>query len=241
MAVTPISLNPSSIARALGAVAFFLVLASIAGQLMVYLTGHEQVYGLVQLFNVGTELNLPAFFSSFLLLFAALLLAVITVLEKKCSASHIVQWTVLSFGFLLMAVDESVSLHEMLVAPTRQLLGDNDLGAFYFAWVIPGSVLVLALGLYFLKFLLHLPGKTRLNFLLAAIIYLGGAIGFELVGGRYAELHGTHNLAYNMISTVEESLEMAGVIIFIRALLQYIAGKHKEVRFQIDGVSLGNS
>lgn len=241
MAVTPISLNPSSVARALGAVAFFLVLASIAGQLMVYLTGHEHVYGLVRLFNVGTELNLPAFFSSFLLLFAALLLAVVTVLEKKQGASHVAQWTVLSFGFLLMAVDESVSLHEMLVEPTRKLLGDNDLGAFYFAWVIPGSVLVLALGLYFLKFLLHLPAKTRLTFLAAAIIYLGGAIGFELIGGRYAELHGTHNLAYNMISTVEESFEMAGVIIFIWALLRYIAGTHNEVGFRFDGVSSGKS
>lgn len=241
MAVTPISLNPSSVARALGAVAFFLVLASIAGQLMVYLTGHEHVYGLVRLFNVGTELNLPAFFSSFLLLFAALLLAVITVLEKKQGASHVAHWTVLSFGFLLMAVDESVSLHEMLVEPTRKLLGDNDLGAFYFAWVIPGSVLVLALGLYFLKFLLHLPAKTRLTFLAAAIIYLGGAIGFELIGGRYAELHGTHNLAYNMISTVEESFEMAGVIIFIWALLRYIAGTHNEVGFRFDGVSSGKS
>ena len=85
--------------------------------------------------------------------------------------------------------------------------------------------------------MLHLPAKTRFTFLAAAIIYLGGAIGFELIGGRYAELHGSHNLSYNMISTVEESLEMAGVIIFIRALLQYIAGKHKEVRFQFDGAS----
>lgn len=241
MVVTPISLNPSSIARALGAIALLLVLASIAGQLMVYLTGHEHVFGLVRLFNVGTELNLPAFFSTFLLLVAALLLAVITILEKKRSASHVSHWTVLSFGFLFMAVDEAVTLHEMLVEPTRKLLGDGDLGAFYFAWVIPGSVLVLVLGLYFLKFLLHLPAKTRFTFLVAAILYLGGAIGFELIGGRYAELHGTHNLAYNMISTVEESLEMAGVIIFIWALLQYIAGKHKEVRFQFAGVSIGKS
>lgn len=236
MTSNPISLNPSSIARILGAVAFFLVFASTAGQLTVYLSGHEHVYGLVRLFNVGTELNLPAFFSTFILVFAALLLAIITVLEKKRMAAHVSHWAVLAFGFLLMAVDEAVSLHEMLVAPTRQLLGDGDLGAFYFAWVIPGIIIVLVLALYFLKFLLYLPAKTRFTFLLAAIIYLGGAIGFELIGGRYAELHGSHNLAYNMISTVEESLEMAGVIIFIWALLAYIAGNFKEVRFQFNGV-----
>lgn len=236
MTSNPISLNPSSIARILGAVAFFLVLASVAGQLTVYLTGHEQVYGLVRLFNVDTELNLPAFFSTFILVFAALLLAVITVLEKKRMTAHISHWAVLTFGFLLMAVDEAVSLHEMLVEPTRKLLGDDNLGAFYFAWVIPGIVIVLVLALYFLKFLLHLPAKTRFTFLLAAIIYLGGAISFELIGGRYAELHGSHNLTYNMFATIEESLEMAGVIIFIRALLIYIASNFKEVHFRLDGV-----
>ena len=236
MTSNPISLNPSSIARILGAVAFFLVLASVAGQLTVYLTGHEQVYGLVRLFNVDTELNLPAFFSTFILVFAALLLAVITVLEKKRMAAHISHWAVLTFGFLLMAVDEAVSLHEMLVEPTRKLLGDDNLGAFYFAWVIPGIVIVLVLALYFLKFLLHLPAKTRFTFLLAAIIYLGGAIGLELIGGRYAELHGAHNLTYNMFATIEESLEMAGVIIFIRALLIYIASNFKEVHFRLDGL-----
>ncbi len=236
MTSNSISLNPSSIVCVLGAVALFLVLGSTAGQLTVYLTGHERVYGLVRLFNVGTELNLPAFFSTFILVFAALLLAVITVLEKKRQASHVSHWAMLAFGFLFMAVDEAVTLHEMMVEPTRTLLGDGNLGAFYFAWVIPGIVLVLVLGLYFLKFLLHLPAKTRFTFLMAAIIYLSGAIGLELIGGRYAELHGTHNLAYNMISTVEESLEMAGVIIFIWALLAYIAGNYKEVRFRFDEV-----
>lgn len=236
MTSNPILLNPSSIARALGAVALLLVLASAAGQLTVYLTGHEQVYGLVRLFNVDTELNLPAFFSTFILVFAALLLAVITVLEKKRMATHASHWAVLAFGFLLMAVDEAVSLHEMLVEPTRKLLGDDNLGAFYFAWVIPGIVIVLVLALYFLKFLLHLPAKTRFTFLAAAIIYLGGAIGLELIGGRYAELHGTHNLNYNMFATVEESLEMAGVIIFIRALLIYISSNFKEVQFRLDGL-----
>ena len=38
-----------------------------------------------------------------------------------------------------------------------------------------------------------------------------------------------------MIPTVEESLEMAGVIIFIWALLKYIAENYKEVRFRFDG------
>jgi hypothetical protein len=68
----------------------------------------------------------------------------------------------------------------------------------------------------------------------AATLFLGGALGVELVGSRYAEFHGGENLTYNIIATVEESLEMAGVIVFIYALLKYIADNYEEVRFRLD-------
>lgn len=236
MVINHIQLNPSSIARVLGAVTFLLVLVSTGGQLTAYWTGHSDVYGLVHLFNVNAEQNIPTFFSTFLLLFAALLLAVITLLERNRRASHVSYWAILSFGFLLMAVDEFVCLHERLVDPMRKLLGGGYLGVFYFAWVIPGIALVFLLALFFLRFLLRLPVKARLTFLLAGTIYIGGAIGFELIGGCYVESHGRQNLTYLVMTTVEESLEMAGVAIFIWALLAYIADNHKEVRFRFDGV-----
>ncbi len=235
MVSNQISVKPSRIARVLGLVAFLLVLASTGGQLTAYLTGHPTIFGLVTLFYVDAEQNIPTFFSTFLLLFAALLLAVITVLKRNQMASHVSHWAILSCGFLLMAADEAVSLHERLIEPTRKLLGDAQLGIFYFAWVIPGIALILVLTLLFVRFLLGLPAKTRLAFLMAVILYVGGSIGVELIGGAYAELHGQQNFTYSMIATVEESLEMAGLIIFIWALLVYFADNYKEVRFRFDG------
>lgn len=231
-----ISLNPSLIALVLGAVAVLLVLASIGGQLMAYLAGHPRVYGLVHLFYVDAEGNIPTGFSTFLLLFASLLLAVITVLERQQTASPVLYWATLSFGFLFMAADEALSFHERLISPLRTLLGNANLGIFYFAWVIPGIALVLVLASFFLRFLLRLPAKTKRVFLTAATLYIGGAIGVELIGGSWAELHGKRNLMYSMIATVEESLEMMGVIVFIWALLAYIADEYKEVRFRFEEV-----
>jgi hypothetical protein len=236
MVIDPISLNPSSIARVLGAMAFLLVLASIGSQLMAYLTGHSHIYGLVPLFYLDVEKNLPTGFSTLLLLFAALLLGVIAVLQRKQTDSPVLYWALLSIGCLFMAVDEAWSFHEMLIKPIRKLLGDDNLGVFYYAWVIPGIVLILVLAPFFLRFLLRLPAKTRLTFLMAAILYIGGAIGGELIGGYIDELHGKRNLPYIMIVTVEEGLEMAGVIVLIKALLVYIADNYKEVRFHFDGV-----
>jgi hypothetical protein len=231
-----ILLNPAAIARVLGAVTLFLVLASVAGQLSKFLLGHDYLRGLVPLFYVDQEENIPSFFSMSLLLFASLLLAIVAVLERERKSDWVSKWAILSFGFLFMAYDEAFQVHEILTKPVAVLLGNRHLGIFHFAWVIPGIALVVALGLSFLRFLWHLPPKTRVAFVLAATLYLGGAIVFELVGGRYAEVHGSENLTYSMIATVEESLEMVGAIVFIRALLGYIADTCTEVRFGFAGV-----
>lgn len=226
-----ISLRPSSIIRVLGAVAFLLILASIGVQLTSYLTGHRNIYGLVRLFYIDAEQNIPTFFSTFLLLFAALLLGIITILKKNQMAPYISHWMILSIGFLYMAADEVASIRDVLIRPIRTLLGVG----YPDIWDIPSIALIIILALFFLRFLLHLPPKMRSTFLIAATLYMGGAIGLELIGDRYLKLHG-NNWMYKMISTVEESLEITGIVIFIQALLVYIADTYKELRVQFDTV-----
>ncbi|RPJ25636.1 MAG: glycosyltransferase [Chloroflexi bacterium] len=219
-------------AGVLGAVAYLLVLLSIAGQFAKFVLGHAFLTGLAPLFYVDVEHNIPTYFSVWLILCAAFLLTVIASLNRGQRKPHVSQWAILSFGFLLMAIDEAFQFHERLNIPVGTLLGDASLGIFYFPWVIPGIALVSVLGLYFLRFLLHLPAATGLSFLMAATFYIGGAIGVELIGSRHAELHGYENWMYSMIATLEESLEMAGLIVFIWALLNYCADNYKEVRFR---------
>jgi hypothetical protein len=231
--VNQITLNPAAVARVLSMVAFLLVLASSVGQFSKYALGHGSVKGLVQLFNLDAEQNIPTYFQVLLMLFAALILAVIAVLHRMQSIPHASKWAVLSFGFLYMGYDEAFQVHEALGPPLRKLLGSN-LGVFYHAWIIPFSALVVLIGLYFTRFLLHLPATVRRRFLIAGTVYLGGAIGMEMIGGRYGELHGQENWIYSMLATIEESLEMAGVITFIWALLRYCADNYKEVQFRID-------
>lgn len=213
---------------------FLLILASIGGQFSRLALGYDYLKGFVPLFNLDAEGNIPTYFSVLLMLFAALLLAVIAVFYRKQKIPHVSKWAILSFGFLSMAFDEAFQVHERLISPFRTLLGDNNLGVFYFAWVIPGIALVIVFGLFFLRFLMHLPSRTRRRFLIAATLYIGGTIGFELIGGRYVELHGARNWMYIMIATVEESLEMVGLIVFIWALLEYCAESFKEVRIRFD-------
>jgi len=218
----------------LGAAALLLVLLSVGGQFSKHMLGNVSPTGLVPLFYVDTEQNVPTLFTVLLILVAASLLAIIAKLNGKRQSPHASKWAILSFGFLLMALDEAFQVHERLNLPVGALLGDGELGIFYFPWVIPGIALVLVLGLLFLRFLFHLPAATRFRFMLAATLYLGGAIGVELIGSSHAELHGYENWTYSMIATIEESLEKAGLIVFIHALLSYLAGNFKNLRFQQD-------
>jgi cellulose synthase/poly-beta-1,6-N-acetylglucosamine synthase-like glycosyltransferase len=217
----------------LGAVAFLLVLLSTVGQFSTFLLGDGVLTTLAPLFYLDMEHNIPTYFSVLLILIAALLLAVIAKNAEKQRLPHGSKWAMLSFGFLFMALDEAFQFHEQLNIPVGKLLGDGSLGFFYFPWTIPGITLVIILGLVFMKFLLHLPAKTRLRFLIAATIYLGGAIGVELFGSQHAELYGYENLTYSMIATLEESLEMTGLIVFIWALMNYCFYNYKIGRSQM--------
>ncbi len=231
--INNISIKITSVVRLLGAIAVSFIVASYAGQLITYITGHGTLYGLIPLFNVDRENNFPAFFSALLLLFSALLIFIIALLEKNRKSSLVSKWGVLSIGFLYLAADETLKLHEMMGPPMTRLMGDSHLGLLYFTWVIPGIAIVIIVALFFLRFLLKLDTKTRINFLIAGTLYVGGAIGFELIGGRYVELHGQENLTYSTIATIEESLEMAGSIVFVRGLLVYISDNFKAVQFQV--------
>ena len=48
--------------------------------------------------------------------------------------------------------------------------------------------------------------------------FLGGGLGLESLGGHYAFLHGEDNLTSELFCVVEESLEMAGLLVWIHAL-----------------------
>ncbi|WP_238178428.1 hypothetical protein [Calothrix sp. 336/3] len=74
----------------------------------------------------------------------------------------------------------------------------------------------------FSKFIINLPRKTRSNFLVAGLIYLSGAIGCELIGGYILDSR-MRGIFYLIIITLEESLEMLGIAVFIYGLLSHIS------------------
>ncbi|MEL6495205.1 MAG: hypothetical protein AAFQ41_08775, partial [Cyanobacteria bacterium J06623_7] len=130
-------------------------------------------------------------------------------------------WRLLSRIFAFMAVDEVVSLHEIFIIP--EVSEALNLPWFlHSAWVIPGTFFLLWFIRRYHRFVRHLPQRSRFNFVLAACIYVGGALIMEMIGSHFAESLSQQHIIYAAIVSVEECLEMTGIIVFIYALFHYL-------------------
>jgi hypothetical protein len=228
-----INLEPKKISLWLGSLTAFFAVISLIIQYRKFFAADKTAINLEPLFGLETELSLPSIYSVLLLFMAAVLLALVTILKKKEGARYVFNWFILTCGFFLMTLDEGASIHELLMEPMGKLMGSNTPRVFYYTWVIPALILVFIIGLLFIKFVFALPGKTRLEFLIAAVIYLCGAVGFEMVCGIYAVLYGVNNFGINLLANFEEIFEMGGTILFIHALLDYIGKSYLTVKFRI--------
>lgn len=195
-----------------------LVLASLLGTSLEFFLGHDYARGFVPMFDLDTEKNVPTYFSAALLLGCGTLLLRIGLNHRKAGSTGLM-WAGLAAVFIFLALDEALVIHERLIVPVREAL--NLPGVFYYAWVVPYGIGLALLAALYLRFLLGLPVRDMLRFLVAGALYVLGALGLELVGGLYADLRGTHDLAYACIVTLEELLEMLGVTLFVHALLRY--------------------
>jgi hypothetical protein len=217
-----IALAPATVTQFLLRVVACLVLISFLSQMTVYfLPDYPSRDYLTRAFCVDCEQNIPTVYSVLALLFSSLLLGAIAHAKNLDSCRYKNHWKVLSFIFLYLSLDEGAQFHEQLIYPMRSLL--NATGFLYYTWVVPLGFLVVIFLLSYTPFLFHLPVATRKLFVLASVLYIGGALGMELIGGYQAERWGTsNNLPYLITATVEESLEMLGIVIFIHALMSYI-------------------
>ncbi|SFF91808.1 hypothetical protein [Pontibacter chinhatensis] len=194
-----------------------------------HFTDHPNAWGIIPQFELDMERNIPTYFSSFILLLSSVLLFAVAELKRKQQDKHVWHWRLLSGIFLYMSMDESAGVHEMLIYPLRENF--QLTGIFYFSWVIVGGLLVLGLGLYYLPFLFSLSARMRNGLMLAGVVYVSGALGVELFGGYYSDAYGENNFTYGLITTVEESLELAGVLMLMTVLYKHLVQQLASMRF----------
>lgn len=204
-----------------------LILIGFVTQSYVYLPKDYGLHGALSLLDpngggvkplsVDTERSVPTWFASALLLLCSMFAFSALARNEEHTARYAGRWKVLSIVLLLMSLDEAVGLHERTIEPLRSALKAG--GPFYYAWVIPALIFVLAFALAYRRFLLDLSSKTRRLVAVAGTLYVCGALIMEMVGGAYADAYGGAGIAYLAITSVEECLEMLGLATLLYALM----------------------
>jgi hypothetical protein len=175
-------------------------------------------------FYLDTEGNLPVWVSCFGLLLAGVLAAVVARAPRPDGTATI-YWILMAAGFSLMSIDEMCQYHEQLTLPIWTWLQARHLemgGYLRNAWVLPALVLVPCVLAALIPFLRSLGIRERNRFLIAGAVYLGGAIGFEVISGHEFYLSQGLSLESVVLGCTEETVELLGIGLFNYALLAYL-------------------
>jgi hypothetical protein len=233
---------PSRVLRILLLVIVVLVALSTGTQMTyLYLPDFPLQTSTASLLSVDMEQSLPTLYSTVMMLVGALLCAGIAHGRRRQGTSDVRHWAAVSLIFGLLAIDEFASLHERLIDPFQRLL-DIEGGPLLLAWVVPAIVAVSVFVVIFLPFLGRLPRPTRRGLLTAGVLFVSGAIGMEMFTTTYVPLDGT-DIAYVLSATVEETLEMLGITVFLSTLLAYIPVGVPDARWTVwvaTPISLGD-
>jgi hypothetical protein len=212
---TTLYINPKKVFIVLLLVMVLLVLVSVFLNILSLLD--VQVFRVTRrIFDLNTERNIPTLFSSVTLLGSSMLLGYIAYLTRLTKGPYSLLWVVLSLGFLFLSIDETAYIHENL---------SEDIAG----WIVVVAPFVILFLLGFIRFFLHLPRSTKLYFLFAGFLFIGGAFILEFIGSWRISIADENIIATTIVfTTVEESFEMFGINLFVYSLLLYLRDNFPE-------------
>lgn len=218
---TRINLSARKITTVLAIILVVLVVIALTIQVLQGFFGIQHPSTIFLLFNFDEKTNFPTAFKLFGLSFSALLIYLVARAKKSVGDKYALHWKILSLVFVYLTLDEEAKIHQTISHLLSRVM--NTSGIFTFPWVIIYLPLVVIFGLAYLKFFFHLPLRTRWLFLAAAIGYAGGSGGVELIKAQLASRIAMESVSYQLVALVSDTMECVGLIIFINALLHYLA------------------
>lgn len=211
-------LRPRQIVRVCWIITAVIVVCATYLMTIKYGRGRDFVFGLTERFDMDREWGIPSLFSGVLLLFNAGLFATAW-MATKASANRSRMWLLLSLFFVFLAIDEVFSIHEQLIVPMREQM--TAAAAIDYAWVVPYGAAVVLIGFAFFHVWRRQTKRVRALLGIAATVYVAGAIGLDVAGDTFRNAKGD-SLTYALIVEIEETFELAGVIILMQTLFRII-------------------
>jgi len=217
-----INYTPARLTTFLFKIVCFLLVAGISSVCLRDIFGFQSALGLVPLFDLGMEYNIPSFYSTLAIWLCAALLWYIYLNKKGSNERSANYWKGLSIIFLFLGLDELASIHEDFSRLGPVLWKYAPFLKISRKWVIPFSPVLIFFAVYLFRFYAQLPNNTKRRFLVSGLIYVGGALGVEIFGQWYSNFNNLSVLYRDLFAVAEEGLEMTGIVLFAGALCKYI-------------------
>ncbi|KAA2214721.1 hypothetical protein [Teichococcus oryzae] len=207
-------------------------LGHVLSRIMAEAKGRES--SITKVLNFAAESSIPTVVSVAGLLAAALAAWLIAADAREKGERLWRSWALVLAMILFLALDEGAALHDRMAFPMQSLM---DLGGiFYIGWVVPYIGLVVVSGALLVPLVLKLPRRTLLRLVVAGTLFIGCALGLELVesalihqsAGEGVPLQDADIEALvqtpmlTFLMTLEELGEMLAVALALRALLLHL-------------------
>ena len=219
-----IQIRAAAVTKFLYALTAVLTAVHITVLVIYYWVDDEEKFDFIRLVDMDYEGNLPTLFSVLLFFLAAGLFWLLGRWQKFLSARTSIHpgdqfgWFGLSAIFVFLGADEGAKLHEQVGDFMERYIEAE--GFLYFPWIVPYVAVFTVLVVIYLPFFFRLSRTTRKSLSLSAFLFLLGAVIFDSLGGWEAYRNGTTTKLYSMLYTVEEVLEMTGLIVLIQTLMK---------------------
>lgn len=135
-------------------------------------------------------------------------------------------WNVVAAILGVMSLDEVATFHERLGAvPAIPGIGSRG-------WAGAGLLLAGVVGFRLRRWVLALDGALCVSFFAGGAVFLAGAVGFEVISGNHQATNGS-DTTYWTLATIEENLELLGVLVVLRGLLDHLARRGTAVTLRV--------
>jgi len=232
------TVSAAAVGTGLAAIVAFLAAMHVAVMTAKFGFGHDHLLGLTRAFDLNLEANVPTWYSSAAFLLTAAAVGIVAIATRQLHAPFARHWTLLALIFVYLSLDEVSRFHEHWGALLERPLAwmrraDTVGGIFRNLWVIPAGLVALVVGLSYLRFLGHLPRKTRTIFLASGTLFVAGAVGMEMVGAHLSATGLRSSAQFAVLVTVEEVLEMGSIVLFLYGVVEYLESHVRvvEIRF----------
>ena len=206
-----VEFNLNKATRVILAIVAILIPLNLTIGLLKFMDHESAVSSTLGFFDLNTELGFSAWIGS-LLLAAAAVAASMAAMSADAPILRRGYW-VLTAGMAYLSLDEATGLHERTTEPVGEVIGAG--GLFTFTWVVPATIAILVVGAGFIPFLRALPATIRRAHLIAGVLFVGSAVGLEMLAGAMFDRYGAGPLT-ELPAIVEETGEMLASTLFAR-------------------------